>query len=143
MSITSLMEGKHPILIPPRPETRGNSRSPLIHTHAKPKECVVQHHMTHIIVAAPVQALYHPHPPLMPAVLVHLITAIPQEGYKLPRGPPVLIVRLTFIPGNRAETVQRAIGMLIGIVVSGNVEIRAAGGVDHPILKGHLHLLEL
>lgn len=137
------MEGKHPILIPPRLETRGNSRSPLIHIHAKPKECAVQHHMTHITVAAPVQALYHSHPLLMPAVLVHLITAIPQEGCKLPRGLPVLIVRLTFIPGNRAGTVQPAIEMLIGNVVSGNVEIRAAGGVDHPIPRGHHRLLGL
>ena len=141
MSITSLMAGKHPIRIPPPLETRGNSRSPRIHTHAKPKECAVQYRMIHTTVAALVQALYLPHPPLMPAVHVHLITTILQEGCKLPQGLPATIVHLTLIPGNRAGMVQRAIEMLIGIVVSGSVGIRAGGGVDHRIPRDHLRLL--
>lgn len=141
MSITSLMAGKHPILILPPLETRGNSHSPRTHTHAKPKECAVRYHMIRTTVAAPVQALYLPHPPLMPAVHVHLITTILQEGCKLPQGLPATIVHLTFIPGNRAGMVQRAIGMLTGIVVSGSVGIRVGGGVDRRIPRDHLRLL--
>lgn len=142
MSITSLMAGKHPILIPPPLETRGNSRSAQTHTLASLKECAVRYHMIHITAAAPVQALYLPRLPLMPVVLVHLITAILREGCKLPRGLQALIVRLTLIPGNRAGMVPRVIERLVGIVVSGaNVGIRVVGGVDHRILRGHLRLL--
>jgi len=103
----------------------------------------VRYHMIRTTVTAPMQALYLPHLSLMPAVHIHLITTILQEGCKLLQGLPATIVHLTFIHRNRAGmvTVQRTLGILTEIVVSGSIGIRVGSGVDHRIPGVHCYLL--